>query len=845
MSSPNTSYPTIHSFQIKTASKEDYDAYHSFVPDQLGVGKHFTSLFSTEMGYNPGSKLGTRQECQICGKGGFECIGHPLVMDMTSLGKKFLSEFGLPTITSITSVICITCKSVVRDKENEVFDLEGLLNLSKQRYACKCEGSIPNLDRIKEEKIEEADKSYEWRDGRKRERRATQLTLTTTTSRIIQLLQETDLSPLRINKENVLNLFYDRLILLPTSVQPMNFKRAGGAGVEEVTKMMELYEKMALHVIYGKDDQLEIELRKLFVGAQNNKFSGTPSHLTACDGKKGLYRGPGLNKRSLGTGRAVLTTIDTTGKSGEIACSPFLMNNLQYILTVAVHNKEFLQSEVGKSVTHLVIPVESSTTNQRLTYKKLTSQSLLKYGDTILKKLVDGDYVAFFRNPTLWRHSLIGYSVKQWQNYCIGLHESNTPGHGADFDGDEGNLMVGADLGSRIETQMMAAMYHLFGGRSGEPVIGIFYNGIVGAYVLSTDDSIAPTLFSFLLNLITQTTRIGRLEVAEEHYKRLAEQFNVPYHSGRTLISMLLPRQLNYTRGDVKIRSGFLIEGSLRSADVSHGLIIAIADVERWKAPYLFIDRGYAMMSAYISTRGLTISARDYVMPGELQMQIFPDQFESKLISVAGEVEVLERSKHQRTKASIDRIEEQIDHKLNKLKELITELLKKGEYRKTNGSVISYMSGARGNVGNIAATVSCVGQIYAGASRYDSKSARNSFYVPRNSVSIFDRNFVRNSYVSGLSPSEVMGVANAARGQAFNTYLGVPISGATSKQVVNHQADIHISDSFSVCKRHNVILDCLYGYGCDSTMVSYRKTALGDLESSVDCLALLEMVNAL
>lgn len=300
-------YPVVTSFQVVTAGAEDYEAHHSFDPNNLPHGKHYTQLFISEMGYNPGSKLGTRQECAVCGKSGPECIGHPLIMDMSSLGATFLSEFGVPTITSITSVICIRCKTVVKDKEGIVKDLEGLLKLSKQRYKCQCEGATPSLDKIKEEKIADSERAFEWRDGRKREKKRNRLTLTMPIAEVKRLIEQTDLSPLRINKDNVLNLFYDKLVLLPASVQPMNFRRTSSAGVDEVTKMMQLYAEMARYVTHGNMNELESKLRALAVGEHNDRYSGTPSHRMACDGKKGLYRGPGINKRAVGTGRAVLT----------------------------------------------------------------------------------------------------------------------------------------------------------------------------------------------------------------------------------------------------------------------------------------------------------------------------------------------------------------------------------------------------------------------------------------------------------------------------------------------------------------------------------------------------------
>ena len=841
-------YPVVMSFQMNTAGLDDYRAHYSFDPLRMSYGFDYKNMLVKQMGYNPGSKLGNRQECSVCGKSGSECIGHPVVLDMGSLPTVFLSEFGIKTVKEVSSLICTVCKTVVHDKDNVVKGLAGLLSLSPTRYVCSCENSKPTINKVSEEKIEDDDKRYEWRNGRRRQKKRIRLQLTASPSIVYELIKETDLTSLNLNKEYILGLFYTRVILLPTSVQPMNFNKSRTNSVEEITNMTKKYDDLVRGVINKNRDDIAMIQRALAVGGGSER-SGTPSHLMVCDGKQGLFRGPGQNKRAKETARAVATP-NIYGRCSELRCPKFIMRNLYSTYVVSVHNKEWLQSEAGVSVTHFVVPLETSTTNVRETYKKISQQTMLKLGDVVLKELRDGDYVVMFRNPTLWRHSLIGYQVKEWQNYCIGLHETNTQGHNADFDGDELNLMVGADLAARIEMQMMDAAYQLFSGRSGDPIIGIAYNGIVGAYVISTDDEIDPRTFKKLMDIIkaveltTKASRIREIFIDESYYQKIASKNGIPYLSGRTLISMLLPRTLNYRRDDVVIENGFMLRGKLRAADVAKGLITAISAIDKWRAPYLFVDRGYTMLSAYISGKALTISARDYVMPGDLRKQIIPEDYEGMLTNTEKEIVALEMSKAQRTKASIQRIEEQIVHKLDKLSTMVSELLKKGPYSQTNGATIAYMSGARGNVGNIAATVVNVGQMYVGSDRYDPTVSRSSYYVPRDSFSIFDRGFVRSSYAEGLTQAEVMIAANAARRQALNTYLGTPISGNTAKQTTRHQAGVIISDGLSVIDGSGRMLDCIYGYGCDSTMITYRKLPMGDTELPIDPIALLERINA-
>jgi DNA-directed RNA polymerase beta' subunit len=723
--------------------------------------------------------------------------------------------------------------------------MKELLSLPKTRQRCKCPNSIPTIKKVEEVKQEESEQEYEWKAGRKKKKPASRLILPEKTVNVRELLRKVDLSSLGVDKELIMNLFFHEMILLPICNHPMAFRRGLMAGVEEFTGISEVYQNLYNNAIDRDIKGIQEIQRTLMVASANEKYKDAPSHVVMNDGKKGLYRGPALNKRCIGTGRAVLTL--NNGRSGEITCPSFITSNLYREYIVSIHNKDWLQKKAGTSVSHIVVPIESSLTNDRKTYKKISAKTILKFGDIVLKTIEDGDHVIFLRHPTLHRGSLTGYRVKIWKNFCIGLHETNMPGHNADLDGDEGNVQVGANLATRIESQMMDSFYQLFGGRSGEPAIGIVYNGPVGAYVLSTDNDIPPRTFQILKAKIENNEGgdyITEISIDENHYRRMASKFGIPYYSGRTLISMLLPRALNYTRDDVKIREGFMIAGRLNSSDVANELITAIAIIDRWRAPYLFVDRGYAMMSAYVSTKGLTISARDYVMPGELRKQVIPISFQERLLGLEAEVKRLERNKDQKTKASVNRLEEQISLRIGELANSVSDLLKKGEYKETDLAKISYGSGARGSIGNVSSVTTFVGQMYTGSERLGQNVPRLSYYSDPSSISIFDRGFIRNSYTDGLSPKEVVALAGPARKQAFETYLGVPTSGHESRQTVFHEAGVHVTATLSTHDRNDEPLDCLYGYGCDCTMVTYRKGPLGNIESPVDALKLLDLINS-
>lgn len=854
----------IGSFSITTTNDSDYQAYYS-IPNNKNHEFNFERNYIEHSGYNPGSEMGNRQECKVCGKAGSECLGHPIVMDLEPFGRKFLSEFGLKTIEIITNVICVECKTIVKVKKttdangkrknkkiSEVdeeltkkLSIRELSRLPLTKKICVCQTCTPTIVQLKEEKPEGAEKrqKYAARDVKVKD-------MTADVTKVAELIKNVDFSRFDINKENIINLFFDKMILLPTSNHQMAFRPSDG-GVDEITGFIKLYASIWRNMnFYGTIDGesgFKEVLKKMYIGEGENKIPGTPSYLSVMNGKEGLYRNDAINKRAIGTGRAVITL--GTKRSCEIQLPEYIQKNLYYAIEIMSHNLEHLQTKVGLTVTHLITPMEASTTNNRKIYLRLNTDYKLKKGDVVLKYLEDGDHVVFSRHPTLWRHSQIGYVCFGWQNKCIGVPETSAPGHNADFDGDEGNILVGANLESRIEMELISARFNLFGAHSGEPVIGITYNGIVGAYVLSTDNKIDPQFFEQLVEIIEGKNQtdpsdadnyVRNFSIDRDYYKNKAREHEIEYYSGRILISMLLPKTLNYKRDDVLIKKGIMLKGELKKTDVGNKLISAISVIDPWRGPYLFVDRGYVMMSRYISSKGITISSKDYIMPNELRKKVEPENWTRKLIDLDKEVQKLEMMKTKQTKASRENTDEIINHKIESLIKEITVLFENGEYRTTDIAKISYMSGARGNTSNVTSAVTCVGQQYNGANRLGLNDSRLTVYSDYDSKSIFDKGFVKNSFSNGLSPHEIAMLASPSRIAAFTVYLGTPESGNASRQIVYNLAGLHTDSSLNLVNRQKKIVDCLYGIGCDPARMKIQQVKGGNINSCVDVKQIFE-----
>ena len=832
----------IESFSIQAMTDEDFNAY-KFMPNDLPKNFSFKDKFLEMTGYNPGSKEGNRQLCKQCGKSGPECISHPVILDLAPLGKMFISEFGIKTISEISKVICRKCKKVVHDKEGKVTDIKSLAKLSSSRKRCSdlefC--PTPTISEVKEEKLNEKRQKYQKRDTNPKK-------MTGDTNDLYELIKEDSVVLPEYNKKFILGLFFNKLVMKPASIHQMNFVPGTESNVDEITGMIKLYESIYYSMNYygTPDEEIKKKITLIFIGDSENGFTGTPSYLSIMDGKEGLVRNDGINKRTLGTGRAVVSS--STRRCCEVQAPSYIMKNLQSIIRVKSYNREKLQKKVGITVTHLVTDMESSSLNKRKNFIRLNHNTVLKEGDIVLKILEDGEFVNISRHPVLWRHSLMSYRafIREGEN-SITLAGPNTVPLNADFDGDELNSILSALLGARIESESMNSKYNHFGPHNGNPLIGISYNGIIGAYIISSELDIEEKFFNHLVEIIEGKIEsesdvdnyIRDFKIDRDYYNKMATAHGIGIRSGRILFSMLLPRNLNYKRDDVVIKNGIFVEGYLKKIDVADKIITQISYIDPYRLTYLFVDRGYAMLSEYISSRGVTISAEDYIMPGELRKQVECPNFEEEFKKLEEKVDSLEKIKLSQTKTVANETENKIIRLISKFEKSIMDVFMTSDYRKRNIALVSYISGARGNIGNIISAVTTIGQQYNGSDRLGLNERRISPYSKPGAKDLVSRGFIFNSYCNGKSMHEDFISAGPARKSAIAVQSGTPEAGDASRQTTMNLNGLITDNSLALINRGGNVVDPLYGCGNDPAKIRNQDVKKNKINSSVDILQIM------
>lgn len=819
----------VESFSFTRLDEKTLKAFHKLEYDgeNLQTTNAITENYNRLMGYNCSHPAKNKQFCSECEKYGYHCAGHPVKIDVKT---EFLTPFHVQVITPLLKVFCSGCGRVVH-LPNEADDKK-LVDINQFARSLKRDNYKKHpycLAFVQHKEPPKVKPEYHRRKLDEEEEIKYFFPSIKVIQSFVSKLDANDLAIFGYEKAHLVNLFNREVILLPLSQQTM----------DERTKRIVHRDKHINLILFlrglPKDTPLEADgkvfdrfyrrMEKLLIAETEDRIS----HIQMVKGKDGLIRGAALKKRAKGTARAVLAPdISLVGDTGMgiLGCPEMICDTLKHEYVVGSHNIARLE----KDATHVI--------RNGFFIKGVKN---LQIGDRVLVSLRDGDYVFGGRYPTLFKGSLFGYQLKRIDGSCFRLNNVNAPHHNADCDGDEFNLHMGGNSASRIEAEASYVGLALMGNKDGQPMTGITYNGIIGCYLLVRDNAIGCQLFHQLISIVGKRPDFRSLKEQTEHYCRLATSLGIPERSGRTLFSMLLPRRLDYKRGDVVIKKGFLLAGDLKKADVANKMISAIFNIERWREPYFFVDKGQKMASYYVGQKGITVGFDEY------SNHLFHERKLLDQVNIfVGEIE---RKKLSMTESSRQKAEIQIMNIVGALGIQMGERVKafladkKAKSGVGNLADISYLSGARGNLENVSSAIASLGQLYSKNQRLSS-STRLTPYAPVGSKKIEDNGFVLGSYSCGLSPKEMAQQAIIGREAAWNMYKGVPVAGAQSRQATLHLDGMVVDDQLALVGRQGEIISFLFGLGADTTYTGKKPNPLGDQQSPVDFLAILDALDA-
>lgn len=406
-------------------------------------------------------------------------------------------------------------------------------------------------------------------------------------------------------------------------------------------------------------------------------------------------------------------------------------------------------------VTHIT-PGAGKYEGRRLKVNdRIQKEHQLAFGDTVDRWLQTGDqftphsYVAFNRQPTLHKQSIMGYEVVLGDAMTIGLHLAYTPPHNADFDGDEGTVHAPQSNEAMLELALLMNVKNcIMNAQNNKNIIGVVYDALTGAYLLTQPETfVANDVFMNIVSFLENAD--GR----ETLYERL-DRYHIPRNSGRALFSAILPEDFYYRKNDVLIRDGILVSGVISKDHLgsSHGSIIQVLMKDYGQDVTInFLTDVYNVMREWLDVRGFSVGLDDCFLTGTDSDKLI--QYEVQ------RAKMLVRSMGWKMTDPLEeeRREKQIIAYLNTAKGLGARISEEN-LPPDNAFNVMAKSGSKGSTFNIAQITGILGQQFVQGQRMPetiSGGRRALPYFPEDSLDPAARGFVSNSFLTGLTPAEM------------------------------------------------------------------------------------------
>jgi DNA-directed RNA polymerase beta' subunit len=481
----------------------------------------------------------------------------------------------------------------------------------------------------------------------------------------------------------------------------------------------------------------------------------------------------------------------------------------------------------------------------------------------------DGDVVLVNRQPTLYKYSMLGNFIKVVPKKTIGLHMTETKMRQADFDGDEANIHVIQTLDGRVEAATFANVQGCIpDSLQNSAMIGQMQNSLSGAYMLTrnTVSNIEEIKNKYLnneidlidyeahkeviltekefeegLNYITNKTDFDSLQ------KRLNKHKVNPL-SGKALFSGLLPMNFNYNHRGVIIKDGVLIQGVIKEDHIGKKGGAMHMSIWKWygrKRAVDFVTDCTFLTDWFIYKHGLSIGFSDVSLPGNITKKI--DAIIRKNVNDT-KLKIASLPKITNDTSTMDKSfnEKKV---LGYLDEFKKEVNKIGSEALSAVNPLNIMSdsGAKGNAGSTCNIVGLKGQETVFGERPVPKlngGARCLPYFDYNSDHIAARGFISNSFIKGVTPSEMYFLSEGSRVGQLGTATTTAESGSLSHKLVKVLEDCKVAYDGSVRNAANNIYQLSYldGYEVgESVSSSYPST--GEIVSFINLREAVERIN--
>ncbi|KAK4140556.1 uncharacterized protein C8A04DRAFT_31893 [Dichotomopilus funicola] len=560
-------------------------------------------------------------------------------------------------------------------------------------------------------------------------------------------------------------------------------------------------------------------------------------------GKQGRFRGNLSGKRVDFSGRTVISP-DPNLSIEQVAVPQLVAKNLTYPERVNHANIEKLRERVITGPT--VWPgaqgiIKKDGVKYNLNFGRESARekhaSSLEYGDVVERHLEDNDIVLFNRQPSLHKLSIMSHLVKvrPWRTFR--LNECVCTPYNADFDGDEMNLHVPQTEEARAEAiNLMGVKNNLITPKNGEPIIAATQDFITAAYLLSGKDRFFDrTAFTYICTqMLLGDTYLELPPPAIMKPKALwtgKQIFNVlmrPNKESPVLVNLeaknkIFSKKKDGQIPDMDIDDAFLV---VRNSEVMCGRMdkATVGGGKKNSVFYVILrdfgpDHAAAAMNRLAKLCARTLTLRGFsIGVGDVWPSLSLTDHKAQLVEDAYKkcddlIETYRQGKLE--KAAGCNLEETLENSISGILSKVRQ--QAGNYcvenlSNNNAPLIMAKSGSKGSDINVAQMVACVGQQIIGGKRVpDGFQDRSLPHFHKNARQPPSKGFVRNSFYTGLVPTEFLFHAISGREGLVDTAVKTAETGYMSRRLMKSLEDLSTQYDDTVRTSEGGIVQFQYG----------------------------------
>ena len=546
--------------------------------------------------------------------------------------------------------------------------------------------------------------------------------------------------------------------------------------------------------------------------AQSTQRSGRPlrGFRQRLRGKEGRIRGNLLGKRVNHSARTVITP-DPNINLDELGVPKKIAMRLTFPETVNKNNLDKMRRLVlnGNNIypgARSVYKYRAKTMISLNHIDLLQFSRMLEVNDIVVRHIQDGDWVLLNRQPSLHRMSMMAHKIRVLDGLTFRMNVSVTTPYNADFDGDEMNIHVPQSVITMNEIKCLASVNtQIVSPASNEAIIYFVQDSLLTLHLM-TLPSAHPVDYNDVLNICSEFNNI------KIDYKK--------NYTAKELLSLALPCDMNLKivnsiKKVIKIENGKILEESSYFDKASSNKLIAyIYRVYGQLMCSDFFNKIQRIMLGYLLRNSFSVGLSDLLKEKE----------DERLISANHEKHVTNVNKIQRKiimnkltnkteKTANEFAENQIMDEMASSRNYAENLLKDHHSKRSDNRFMNMVhGGSKGKLINLSQMTVSLGQQVVDGKRIENQlNGRTLPCYKRYDKSLESRGYVKNSFKTGITPSEFFHHAIAGREGIIDTAVRTASTGYIQRKLIKSLEDLVISPSKCVTDSVGNVIEVLYG----------------------------------